>query len=68
MCIRDSKTAFRLGDMKIVRQTPKKWELYDLAKDPYETKDLITEEPKQFQLLLDLWEKINGNMVEPLFK
>jgi hypothetical protein len=54
--------------MKIVRQTPKKWELYNLAKDPSETKDLISEQPKQFQLLLDGWEKINGHMVEPLFK
>lgn len=63
-----NKAAFRVGDMKILRHTPKKWELYDLAKDPSETKDLITAQPKQFQLLLDLWEKINGNMVEPLFK
>jgi len=36
--------------MKIVRQTPKKWELYDLAKDPSETKDLIKEMPEQFQI------------------
>lgn len=62
------KSAFRVGDMKIVRQTPKKWELYNLAKDPSETKDLISEQPKQFQLLLDGWETINGHMVEPLFK
>ena len=54
--------------MKIVRQTPKKWELYDLAKDPSETRDLINEQPEQFKLLLEGWEKINGNMVEPLFK
>ena len=30
--------------------------------------DLINEQPKQFQLLLDGWETINGHMVEPLFK
>ena len=62
------KTAFRMGDMKILRQSPKKWELYDLATDPSETKDLIKERPKQFNLLLDGWEKINGNKVNPLFK
>ena len=63
-----NKAAFRLGDMKIVRQTPQKWELYDLAKDPSETRDLIKERPKEFQLLLESWEKINGNMVDALFK
>ena len=62
------KTAFRVGDMKIVRQTPKKWELYNLAEDPSETKDLFKEMPKQFDLLYAGWKKINGNMVEPLFK
>ena len=62
------KGAFRVGDMKIVRQTPKKWELYDLAKDPSETKDLVKEKPEEFKLLLEGWEKINGHMVEPLFK
>ena len=54
--------------MKIVRQTPKKWELYNLAEDPSETKDLSEALPDQFKSLLEGWEKINGNMVEPLFK
>lgn len=62
------KAAFRVGDMKIVRQTPKKWELYDLAEDPSETKDLSKALPDQFESLLEGWEKINGNMVVPLFK
>jgi arylsulfatase B len=62
------KTAFRLGDMKIVRQTPKKWELYNLSEDPSETKDLSKALPDQFESLLEGWEKINGNMVVPLFK
>ena len=54
--------------MKILRQSLKKWELYDLAMDPSETKDLIKDRPKQFNSLLDGWEKINGNMINPLFK
>ena len=62
------KAAFRVGDMKIVRQKAKKWELYNLAKDPSETKDLIKEQPEEFKLLLEGWEKINAKMVEPLFK
>ena len=62
------KAAFRVGDMKILRHSPKKWELYDVAKDPSETKDLSKEMPEQFDLLYAGWEKINGNMVGPLFK
>jgi arylsulfatase A-like enzyme len=62
------KTAFRIGDMKIVRQSPQKWEMYDLAKDPSETNNLNKKQPEEFKSLLEGWEKINGNMVEPLFK
>ena len=62
------KAAYRVGDMKIVRQTPKKRELYNLAEDPSETKDLFKEMPEQFDLLYAGWEKINGKMVETLFK
>jgi len=62
------KAAFRVGDMKIVRQAPKKWELYNLNEDLSETKDLSKELPDQFESLLEGWEKINGNMVVPLFK
>jgi hypothetical protein len=54
--------------MKIVRQNPKKWELYNLTEDPSETKDLSKALPNQFESLLEGWEKINGNMEEPLFK
>ena len=62
------KTAFRIGDMKIVRQSPQKWEMYDLAKDPSETNNLNKKQSEEFKSLLEGWEKINGNMVEPLFK
>ena len=62
------RAAFRIGDLKIVRQSPKKWELYDLARDPSETKNLVKDQPEEFKLLLEGWEKINGNMIEPLFK
>jgi arylsulfatase A-like enzyme len=62
------KTAFRVGDMKIVRQKPKKWELYDLAKDISETKDLSGSRPEEFERLLKEWENIDAKMVAPLFK
>ena len=54
--------------MKILRQSPPKWELYDLAKDPSETMDLSKELPDQFEFLLEGGKKIDGHMVEPLFK
>jgi hypothetical protein len=42
--------------------------MYDLAKDPSETNNLNKKQPEEFKSLLEGWEKINGNMVEPLFK
>ena len=62
------KAAFRVGDMKIVRQSPKKWELYDLANDPSESNNLINDEPERFKSLLEGWEKIDSRMVKHLFK
>ena len=54
--------------MKIVRQSPKKWELYDLANDPSELNNLINDEPERFKSLLEGWEKIDSRMVKHLFK
>ena len=54
--------------MKIVRQSPKRWELYDLADDPSESNNLINDEPKKFKSLLEGWEKIDSSMVKHLFK
>jgi hypothetical protein len=54
--------------MKIVRQKPKKWELYDLAKDLSETKDLSGSRPEELERLLKEWENIDAKMVAPLFK
>jgi arylsulfatase A-like enzyme len=62
------KTALRKGDLKLVRQNPRKWELYDLSKDFSETKDLAESQPETLQKFLKEWESINDQMVEPLFK
>jgi arylsulfatase B len=67
------KTALRHGDWKLVRMgkrfTPgnAKWELYDLSKDIYEENDLATASPDQLAELIKIWEKLNGEMSEPLF-
>jgi arylsulfatase A-like enzyme len=62
------KTALRMGDLKLVRQKPKKWELYDLANDLSETKDLSDSRPKELERLLNEWGNIDAKMVAPLFK
>ena len=47
--------ALRHGDWKLVRQAKDKTELFNLAKDPYEKKDLAAAEPakrKELETLL----------------
>lgn len=62
--------ALRAGDWKLVKQRrpqepDKPWELYNLAADPSETKDLASAQPAIRQHLLAKWESLNGEMVEP---
>ncbi|KAJ3782438.1 alkaline-phosphatase-like protein [Lentinula aff. detonsa] len=62
------RAALRKGNWKIVYMTPWSygkgdWELFNLSKDPGETKDLSGEEPQKLKELLELWEiyvKKNG--------
>ena len=44
-----------------------KWELYDLSKDISEENNLATSHPERLTELVELWEKMNGEMSEPLF-
>jgi arylsulfatase A-like enzyme len=66
------RTAVRIGDWKLLRQSysrkPGKWELYNLKQDLSETKDLATAEPAQLETCRKIWEKLDKEMVEPLFK
>lgn len=67
------KTAMRHGDWKLVRMGSRKtagkakWELYDLSKDIAEENNLATEYPDKLNELVEIWEKLNGEMSEPLF-
>jgi arylsulfatase B len=67
------KTAMRHGDWKIVRMGKRleagraKWELYDLSKDVSEQTNLAKANPKILGDLISRWEKMNTEMVEPLF-
>jgi len=60
------KTALRSGDWKIVMNN-KKWELYNLTEDISETNNLSAQNPEKFIELKASWEKLNGEMIEPLF-
>ncbi len=68
------KTALRHGDWKLVRMGRRlspgkaKWELYDLSKDISETNNLAAAKPDRLDELIEIWEKLNGEMSEPLFK
>lgn len=67
-----SKTAIRKGDWKLLnmsRDTANpKWELYNLANDISETRDMITHEPAVATQLMELWEAKNAEMIPPLFR
>jgi arylsulfatase A-like enzyme len=67
------KSGLRHGDWKLVRMGGRKrpgkaqWELYDLSKDLSEETNLAKSKPERLTELVELWEKMNGEMVEPLF-
>ena len=68
------KTALRHGDWKLVRMGRRlspgkaKWELYDLSKDISERNNLAAAKPDRLAELIEIWEKLDGEMSEPLFK
>ncbi|NNJ25118.1 sulfatase-like hydrolase/transferase [Alienimonas chondri] len=61
------KAAFRYGDLKAVRPSrDSEWELYDLAADPSESRDLAAERPDDLELLVAaVWGKEEAKMVPP---
>jgi arylsulfatase A-like enzyme len=67
------KSGLRHGDWKAVRMGGRKtpgradWELYDLAKDLSEETNLATSNPERLAELVAIWEKMNGEMSDPLF-
>lgn len=67
-----NQAALRKGDWKAVRpggNNPSgKWELYDLASDPGESRDLSGEEGARLEELTREWKEIDGDMIAPLFR
>ncbi len=48
--------AIRVGDLKLVAEADKPWELYDLANDPTELHDLAAERPQIVAAMAAQWE------------
>lgn len=67
------KSGLRQGDWKLVRMGKRlvpgnsQWQLYDLSSDISETKNLAAAHPERLAELVEIWEKMNGEMREPLF-
>jgi len=67
------KAALRHGDWKLVRMGKRTttgnamWELYDLSNDISEEDNLAAAHPDRLAELIKIWEKLNGEMSEPLF-
>ena len=54
--LHEGNRAVRVGDLKLVAAGPNaRWELYDLANDRAESKDLADTMPDQVRALSDLW-------------
>ncbi len=47
--------AVRVGEWKLVAERGEAWELYNLAEDPTELNNLVTDRPKKAEQLLDTW-------------
>ncbi|MGD9495445.1 MAG: sulfatase-like hydrolase/transferase [Armatimonadota bacterium] len=61
------KTAIRRGDWKLVREVRGDWELYNLAEDIGEQKDLAATEPARLAELRDALAAWDAQMIEPLW-
>ncbi|QDU60195.1 Arylsulfatase precursor [Planctomycetes bacterium Pan216] len=67
------KTALREGDWKIVRhpvkgQAEPPFQLFHLSEDQGETNDLAKRRPHQLRALTELWQNLDREMVEPIWK
>jgi arylsulfatase B len=61
------KNALRHGDWKLIRDGGA-WQLYDLAHDVSETTNLAAQNASRVTELSALWDKWNGEQIEPLWK
>ena len=60
----DGNRAVRVQDWKLVAAKDKPWELFDLAKDRAETRDLATQFPLKVKKLEKLWLTKENEFIE----
>jgi arylsulfatase B len=66
-----SRTALRRGDWKLVRNARRgndQWELFHLADDISETRDLSGSNPERFAELKSVWKEMDSQMAEPAWR
>ena len=67
-----NRAGLRLGDWKLVRHGNRKavakWELYHLADDESESKNLATTNKAELNQLIERWNERNKEMAEPIFR
>ena len=66
------RAAIRQGDWNITKSIPwmnnaPKWELYNLAEDITETKDLAKSHPEQLTNLVSRFDELNSEMIDPIW-
>jgi arylsulfatase B len=64
------RIAVRVHDWKLLRNSrtdADAWELYDLAADPGETKNLVAEQPGRAASMKSVLERLDREMVQPAF-
>lgn len=66
-----SRAAIRVGDWKLLRNPRRgqgdQWELYNLAEDIGETNDLASSLPEKRSEMVDAWEAMNRQMINPVW-
>ncbi|MCB1091959.1 MAG: sulfatase-like hydrolase/transferase, partial [Verrucomicrobiae bacterium] len=62
-----NQAAIRQGDWRAVKGNKSGWELYDLAADPSESKNLAADRPEELAKLVSLAEKAHAPAVEGSF-
>jgi arylsulfatase B len=67
-----NKAALRSGDWKLVRSPRGRanadWQLYNLADDIGESRDLADQMPERRDSLMAAWENFNAQMIEPVWR
>jgi len=61
------RTAIRHGDWKLLRHRKGDWQLFHLSEDLGEANDLANAEPQRLQELIDVWAKLNAEMIPPVW-